>query len=289
MTVYGFNDRETAIKLKNMVEAGSVMGAAIGDNVFDESGGFAFLNKTRKTIPPFGLLFNGEFQQNEGNSKDYVGRVAYAWSQVKYDLKDDKKGNWFFNNSMPVEPDEWGWSQAKGDIQYGFTKSSSEIEQNQSVFVDDENDFRLFIGEAESAQAETPPGWDVKAQGKVNGEDYGTDSDVFLVPVNEIKASLVLAYGRTTSYEFDSTVGYSVVNVEIEWSSGPDAGQTVTASAGVGYPLTPGSFVTLIKSPIPIPRIDIPDLYDRWAVINYGLTELPFPDDDGVSNPGIGY
>jgi len=285
MTVYGFNDRETAIKLKNMVEAGSVMGAAIGDNVFDESGGFAFLNKTEKTIPPFAILFGGEFESNEGKAKDYVGRRAYAWSQVRNDENETRKENWFFNNSMPVEPDEWGWSQAKGDVQFGFTKNDSSIENGDSVFVDNENDFRLFIESGDGG--ESPPGWNAKAQGKVSGEDYGTDNDVFLIPITEIKNSVEIAYGKVRDFEYNSSTGFTLVVVFVEWSSNKqNEEQQITAFGGIGYPITPGTYVTLLKSPIQIPRYNQPDLSDDWTVLNYGLTELPFPDGGGGVNPG---
>lgn len=288
MTVYGFNDRETAIKLKNMVEAGSVMGAAIGSNVFDESGGFAFINKTEKPIPPFAILFGGEFEPNEGKTKDYVGRRAYAWSQVKNDDNETRKQNWFFNNSMPVEPDEWGWSQAKGDIQFGFTKNDSPIENGDSVLVDDYNDFRLFTDSGYGG--ESPPGWNAKAQGKVSGEDYGTDSDVFLVPITEIKNSVVIAYGKVRDFMYDTSRGFSLVAVNCEWSStGESEGDQIYAFSGVGYPISAGTYVTLLKSPVGIPRFNQPDILDDWTVLNYGLTELPFPGGTSGASAGGGY
>ena len=148
MPVYGFKDRETATKLKKMVAAGSVTSASIAPNGFDEQGGFAFKNATGKTIPAFGLVFLDRLPNVGAGTTDYPSTVAYSYSQVK-----DRDGfetwikdAWAFNNSMPVEPDQYGWAQARDTYVIGFDKSTAGFAAGSKFSPDTTNDFRLKRG-----------------------------------------------------------------------------------------------------------------------------------------------
>jgi len=148
MPVYGFKDRETATKLKKMVAAGSVTSASIAPNGFDEQGGFAFQNKTGKTIPAFGLVFLDRLPTVGVGTADYPSSVAYSYSQVK-----DRSGfqawikdQWAFNNSMPVEPDQYGWAQARDTYVIGFDISTAGFSSGSKFSPDTTNDFRLKRG-----------------------------------------------------------------------------------------------------------------------------------------------
>ncbi len=294
MTVYGFNDRETAVKLKKMVAAGSVMGAAIGENVFDESGGFAFINKTEKQIPPFAILFGGEFEQNEGKTKDYVGRSAYAWSQVKNEDDEEnkaKKENWFFNNSMPVDPDEWGWSQAKGDVQLARCNSGSDsIELGKRISVHDREDFEVLPTE-ESSYAAIPIGWSAKAVGIFDGEEYGVQDGTKILAFQEksVGDAVVIVGGRVVEWIQDSGgfFGFGGVTLQIETASnGEKIGDTVNCLGITPYPLHVGSVVFAIESPEVISTPLNPNVGYEYALLSYGITELPYPEGDENPTPG---
>jgi len=280
MPVYGFNDRETAIKLKKMVAAGSVTSASIAPNGFDEQGGFAFQNKTGKTIPPFGLVFLKRFSYQGQGTADYPAVAAYCYSQVKDESGFNLwiKDAWAFNNSMPVEPNEYGWAQSKDTFVIGFDKASGGIDAGTQFSAHHTNDFEILqFGQ------EDGPKW--KGYQTLSAVEMGATE-------NERLIQLFVPYGGE-SREVDLVRAVRISESQHQITeTGPYFDEVVRALNTGNYPSAIGAKAFLINPGVPV-TISSGGLGGGTTTINWWIleeqyleAENPNPDGGGGTGPG---
>lgn len=278
MPVYGFNDRETAIKLKKMVAAGSVTSASIAPNGFDEQGGFAFQNKTGKTIPPFGLVYIDRYPNQAQGTADYPAVAAYSYSQAKdrdgFDLW--IRDAWAFNNSMPVEPNEYGWAQSRDSFVIGFDKAGGGIDPGTKFSVDPSNDFRIkAFTITENIE------W--VAYQTLSGSELGATE-------NERLIQLFVPYGRE-SREVDLVRAVRISETQHRITeTGPYFDEVVTALNTGNYPSAIGAKAFLINPGVPV-TISSGGLGGGTTTINWWILEEQYleaenPNPDGGTGPG---
>jgi len=280
MTVYGFNDRETAIKLKKMVEAGSVTSASIAPNGFDEQGGFAFQNNTGKTIPPFGLVFVKRFNYQGQGTADYPAVAAFSYSQVKDhdDFDSWVKDAWAFNNSMPVEPNQYGWAQSKDTFVIGFDKASGLIDAGTQFSAHHTNDFEILqFGKEEG------PKW--KGYQRLPAAEMGATE-------NERLIQLFVPYGRE-SREVDLVRAVRISETQHRINEpGPYFDEVVIALNAGNYPSAIGAKAFLINPGVPVA---VPGggfgggtTIRNWWILEEQYLEAENPNSGGGGGTGPG-
>jgi len=285
MPNYGFQSKQTAIKLKNMVQAGSANARSIPDSPFDDQGGIAFVNKTGKEIPPFALLFFLRPGANGTGSADYPAVGAYTYNQAKNDpgWSTFVKDQWMFNGSSPVETDDYGWAQAKDIVVYGFDKSGGGVADGTKFRPSQYYDFRVEQGSGD-------PEW--VAYQTVSATELGATED-------DRAIKLVVPYGggggtNTTiaAAKATETQGlYEITRVDEANPAGASIGDIVRVSLAFNYPVPVNAkaFIMHWGSGINIGStgggLGGGNTIAEWTVISHQVLECENPDSGTGPGP----